>query len=176
MTLHNIAKEEESKTELQTMTNSGLDVEQKEAHSHRDDEEERKRWLSTRYKRESTKPIEVPLTASWDLPISDADVEKLKMGFKSRSQDDKWDLVIKDPDDNGYITLHILRTSSQKEYYTLHIIPRTHNSDDRTAKIQSITWEGNKKAWSQAAEDEAKRITVILSRYRLNCKFETFPY
>jgi hypothetical protein len=73
------------------------------------DEEEIKKWLSTTYERGSKKPMKEPLTAPWGLPISDADVGELKVGFKSRSMDHKWDLLIGDPDENGNISLHILR-------------------------------------------------------------------
>ncbi len=93
-----------------------------------------------------------PLTAPWDLPISDADVEKLKVGFKSRRMDDKWDMLIEDPDENGHISIHILRSWLQEECYILHILPKPSNDDGRSAKIQSITWEGNKAGLQCDAE------------------------
>src|SRR5690348_7931444 len=93
------------------------------------EEEEMKKWLSTTYERGSKKPMKEPLTAPWGLSISDADVKKLKAGFKSRSMDDKWDMLVEDPDENGHITLHILRSWLQEECYMLHIVPKPNKGD-----------------------------------------------
>ncbi|KAF2231420.1 hypothetical protein EV356DRAFT_451993 [Viridothelium virens] len=138
------------------------------------DEEEMKKWLSTTYERGSKKPMKEPLTAPWGLPISDTDVEKLKVGFKSRSMDDRWDMLIEDPDENGNISLHILRSWLQEECYILHIVPKPHNDDEGNANIQSITWEGN-KAGLQCDAEQAKE-AVILSRGGLHCGLETLPH
>jgi hypothetical protein len=80
MTLHGNAEQEEPTTGLPTM-DSEFDVEE-DAHSDVD-EEGMKKWLLTTYERGSKKPMKEPLTAPWGLPISDADVEKLKVGFKA---------------------------------------------------------------------------------------------
>lgn len=97
-----------SNSEQEEPTTSESDVEE-DAHSDVD-EEEMKKWLSTTYERGSKKPMKEPLTAPWGLPISDANVEKLKVGVKSRSMDDKWDMLLEDPDENGNISVHILVT------------------------------------------------------------------
>ncbi|KAK6083235.1 hypothetical protein SCUP515_01977 [Seiridium cupressi] len=107
MTSHSNAKQGETTTGFPT-TESEVDVEE-DAHGDVD-EEEMKKWLSTTYERGSKKPMKAPLTAPWGLPISDAGVEKLKVGFKSRDMDDKWDMLIEDPDENGNMSLHILRS------------------------------------------------------------------
>ena len=151
-------------------------AEQEEPTTDKDvDEEEMKKWLSTTYERGSKKPMKKPLTAPWGLPISDADVEKLKVGFKSRSMNDKWDMLIEDPDENGNISLHILRSWLQEECYILHIVLKPSNDDGGSAKIQSITWEGN-KAGLQCDAEQAKKEAVILSRGHLHCEFETLPH
>lgn len=138
------------------------------------DEEEMKKWYLTRYERGSKKPMKEPLTAPWGLPISDADVEKLKVGFKSRSMDDRWDMLIEDPDENGNISLHILRSWLQEACYILRIVPKPSNDDGGSAKIQSITWEGNKGGFQCDAE-QAKKEAVMVSRWILHCEFETLP-
>ncbi|KAI0845881.1 hypothetical protein F5Y00DRAFT_245149 [Daldinia vernicosa] len=163
MTSHSNEEHEEPTTELPT-TDSESDV----------DEEEMKKWLSTAYERGSKKPMKEPLTAPLDLPISDEDVEKLKVGFKSQSMDDKWDLLVEDPDENGNISLHIIRNWLQEECYILHIVPKSNNDDAESAKIQGITWEGN-KAGLQCDAEQAKKEAVILCRGNLGCKFETLP-
>ena len=136
-----------------------------------------KKWLSTTYERGSKKPMKKPLTAPWGLPISDVDVEKLKVGFKCRSMDDSWDMPIEDPDENGNISVHILRSwlGLQEECYILHIVPKPSTDDGRSAKIQSISWEGN-KVGLQCDAKQAKKEAVILSRGHLHCEFETLPH
>lgn len=172
---HRNAEQEESMLGLPTTdsdSDSEFDVEE-DVHSDVD-EEEIKKWLSTKYERGSKKPMKKPLTAPWDLPISDADVEKLKVGFKCRIMDDKWDMLIEDPDENGNISLHILRSWLQEPCYILHIVPKPSNDDFGSAKIQSITWEGN-KAGLQCDAEQAKKETVILTRCHLHCEFEMLP-
>jgi hypothetical protein len=171
MTSHSNAEQEEPTTGFPT-TDRESDV---KADADSDvDEEEMKRWLSTAYERGSKNPMKKPLTASWGLAISDADVEKIKIGFKSQSMDDKWDLLVEEPDENGNMSLHILRSWLQEECYILHIVPKQGNDDGGSAKIQSITWEGN-KAGLQCDAEQAKKEAVMLSRGQLHCEFEALP-
>ncbi|KAJ8070117.1 hypothetical protein OCU04_000510 [Sclerotinia nivalis] len=172
MTSHSKAEQKEPTTELPT-TDSESAVEDDSGSEM--DEEEIKKWYSNTYERGSRNPMKEPLTAPWGLPISDANVEKIKVGFRSRSMDDKWDMLIEDPDENGNISLHILRSWLQEECYILHIIPKPSNDDDGSAKIQGITWEGNKSGLQCNAE-QAKKEAVILSRMLLHCEFETLPH
>ncbi|KAI0178759.1 hypothetical protein GGR52DRAFT_533319 [Hypoxylon sp. FL1284] len=139
-----------------------------------DIDDEMKKWLSTVYERGSKKPMAEPLIASWGLPISDADVERLRVGFKSTSMDDKWDMLIEDPDENGNMSLHIVRNWLQEECYILHVVPKPSNNDGACAKIQGITWEGN-KAGLQCDAERAKKEAIILTRGHLHCEFETLP-
>ncbi|KAI6086056.1 hypothetical protein F4821DRAFT_239248 [Hypoxylon rubiginosum] len=172
MTSHSSVEPEKPKTGVST-ADSESDVERD---TYGDvDEEEMKKWLSTVYERGSKTPMKEPLTASWGLPISDTDVEKLKVGFKSKSMDDKWDMLIEEPDENGNISLHIIRHWVQQECYILHIVPKPSNNDGGSAKIQSITWKGNKAGWQCDAE-QAKKEAVILTRVHLHCEFETLPH
>lgn len=125
--------------------------------------------------RGSKNPMKKPLTAPWGLPISDADLEKLKFGLQSRNMDDKWNILIEDPDENGNISIHILRSWLQEECYILHIVPKPSDDDGRRANIQSITWEGNKSGLECDAE-QAKKEAVIVARTQLQCEFETLPH
>ncbi|KAL1851731.1 hypothetical protein Daus18300_012416 [Diaporthe australafricana] len=135
-------------------------------------EEEIKMWCSTTYDRGSRfrKPMKEPLTAPWGLPISNADMEKIKVGFKSRSMDDKYDLKVEDPDENGNVSLHIIRNWLQEECYILHFVPGS-----GSAEIHSITWEGNKSGLQCDAE-QAKKQAIILARIFLHCDFEALPH
>ncbi|KAL1885398.1 hypothetical protein Plec18167_000891 [Paecilomyces lecythidis] len=169
MTSHSNTEQEERTRGLPT-TDSESEIEDWSS----DVDEEMKKWLSTAYERGSRNPMKEPLTAPWDLPISDADVERLKVGFKSQSMDDKWDLLMEDPDENGGISLHIIRNWLQEESYILHIVPKPSKDDGGSARIQSITWEGNKSGLQCDAE-QAKKEAVILSRGHLHCEFEMLP-
>ncbi|XXH01432.1 hypothetical protein Hte_007792 [Hypoxylon texense] len=140
-----------------------------------DEEEEMKKWLSARYTRGSEKPMKEPLTVSWGLPISDADVEKLKVGFRSQSMDDKWSILVEEPDENGNLSIHIIRWLVHEECYILHIVPKPSNNDGGSAIIQSITWEGN-KAGLQCDAEQAQKEAVILCRGHLHCEFEALPH
>jgi hypothetical protein len=179
MTSHDNVELEQPKTGL---PDSESDREE-EAHSEPDledapnsdvDEEEMKKWLSTAYERGSKEPMKKPLTAPWDVPISDGDVEKLKVGFKSRDMDDKWDILIEDPDESGNISIHIIRSWLQEECYILHIVPKPSNYDGGSAKIQSITWEEN-KGGLQCSGEQAQKEAVMLARGHLNCEFGMLP-
>jgi len=142
-----------------------------------DDEEAMKKWLSARCERGSLNPMKEPLTASWGLPISDADVEKLKAGLRSRNMDEKWEILVEDPDEIGNISVHILRSWLHEDCYILHIVPKPSNrnkEDGESAKIESITWEGN-KGGLQCDAEQAKKEAVIVSRSQIHCEFETLP-
>ncbi|KAG4031162.1 hypothetical protein MFRU_010g02870 [Monilinia fructicola] len=139
------------------------------------DEEEIDMWYKNAYKRGSIKPMKEPLTASWGLPISDTDMKKIKVGSRSRNMDEKWNILIEDPDENGNISLHIIRCWAQQECCILHIVPKPSNDDNGDANIQGITWEGS-KGGLQCDAEQAKKEAVILSRMLLHCEFETLPH
>jgi len=136
-------------------------------------EEEIEKWLSTKYERGLYAPMKKPLSEPWGLAISDADVEKMKVSFKTPSMDIKFDLLMEDPDENGGLSLHIIRSfgSSHQECFVLHIVLKEGGSSE----IKSITWEGN-KGGLQCDAEQAKKEAVILSRCYLHCEFETLPH
>lgn len=176
MTSNSNAEQEESTISLPASpaTDSEVDVEE-DLYAGMTDEEAWKKYLSTKYEHSSKKPMKEPLTAPWGLPISDADLEKLKVGVKSRNMDDKWDVLNEDPDKDGNISIHILRSWLQEDCYILHIVPKPNSDNDGgSANIQSITWEGN-KGGLQCDAEQAKKEAVIVSRMILKCEFETLP-
>ncbi|KAK7178402.1 hypothetical protein PSPO01_15548 [Paraphaeosphaeria sporulosa] len=108
------------------------------AHSNvEEDEEFWNRWRSNTYERKLVKPMKKPLTAPLDLAVSNSDVEKLKAGFRPRSQDDKYAWLIEDEIRNT--SIHIIRHFVQEEEYILHITPKSSNDNSASAKIYSIT-------------------------------------
>lgn len=130
------------------------------------------RWRSNTYERKLVKPMKKPLTAPLDLAVSSSDVEKLKAGFRPQSQDDKWSWLIED--ENGNLSIHIIRHFVQKEVYILRVAPNPSNDNGTDAKIYSITWEGDMNGVQNDLE-QAKKNVVILARVILKCDFETLP-
>ncbi|KAL8376627.1 hypothetical protein RB595_007641 [Gaeumannomyces hyphopodioides] len=115
-------------------------------------------------------PMKEALTAPWDVPVSAADVERLKAGFRSRSMDDKWDLLVGGPGRQG------------------RLVPPHHPELDPTegdgdgegatggsgAKIMGFTWDG-KYSDLQVPEEQAKKDAIMLCRGKLGCEFEALP-
>lgn len=137
-----------------------------------EDEEFWNRWRSNTYEPKLVKPMKKPLTAPWDLAISDSDVEKLKAGFRPRNFDDKYAWLIED--DNGNISIHVIRHFVKEEEYILHIAPKSSNDNTASAKIHSITWDGELIDIQDDVEKAKKRV-VILARVIPNCDFENAP-
>jgi hypothetical protein len=137
-----------------------------------EDEEFWNRWLLNTYERKLVKPMKKPLTAPLDLAVSDSDLEKLKAGFRPRSFDDKYAWLIED--ENGNISIHIIRYFVQEEVFILHLAPKLSNDNSAGAKIHSITWEGDLADIKDDLEQAKKRV-VILARVILKCDFENAP-
>jgi hypothetical protein len=138
-----------------------------------EDEEFWERWSSNIYERKLVKPMKKPLTAPLDLAVSDSDVEKLKAGFRPRNMDDKYAWLIED--ENGNISIHVIRHFVKEEVYILHITPKSSNDNGASAKIHSITWEGDLNGIHNDLE-QAKKNVVMLARVILKCDFETLPH
>ncbi|KAI8935196.1 hypothetical protein NX059_007787 [Plenodomus lindquistii] len=127
------------------------------------------RWLLNTYERKLVKPMKKPLTAPLDLAISDSDVEKLKAGFRPRNLDDKYAWLIED--ENSNISIHVIRYFVGEEIYILHIAPRASNDSGASAKIHSITWEGDVNGIQTNLEQALEHI-VILARDDVKCDFD----
>lgn len=182
---HNGEQEDPAKDQPTTDSESDVefDTSSDEGAASEVDEEELNSWHKATYKPiyYSKKPMKAPLTAPWGLPVSDADVEKLKVGFKSQSMDHKWDLLVEDPDPSGGFSVHIIRNWLQMDCYVLHITPKPSGDEDKgedggstAAKIRGITWEGDKNGL-QCSTEQARKEAVMLCRGWLGCEFETLP-
>ncbi|KAH7390860.1 hypothetical protein DE146DRAFT_758304 [Phaeosphaeria sp. MPI-PUGE-AT-0046c] len=137
-----------------------------------EDDEFWKRWKLNTYERKMVKPMKKPIIAPLDLAISDSDMEKLKAGFRSRNLDDKYSWLIEE--ENGNLSIHVIRNLVREEVYILHIAPKPSNDNSTSATIHSITWEGDLNGIHNDLET-AKKTVVGLARVILNCDFETLP-
>jgi hypothetical protein len=124
------------------------------------------------YDRRLVKPMKKPLTAPWDLAISDSDVEKLKAGFSPRNQDDKYTWQIEE--ENGNLSIHVIRSFSNEPGWVLHIASKSSTDNSASAKIHSITWDGELAGIKDDVEKAKERVT-ILARVIPKCDFENAP-
>lgn len=138
-----------------------------------EDDEFWERWELNLFEPRVVKPMKKPLTGPLDLAVSESDLEKLKAGFRSRNQDDKWDWLIED--ENGNTSIHIVRHFVHEEVYILRIAPKSRNEHDASAKIHSVTWDGDVPGMQKDAEHVMKYL-VLLARSILGCDFETLPH
>jgi hypothetical protein len=137
-----------------------------------EDDEFWERWRLNIYDQRLVKPMAKPLTAPWDLAISDSDVEKLKAGFTSRNFDDKYSWQIED--ENGNLSIHVIRHFVREPSFILHIAPKSSTDNGASAKIYSITWDGELAGIKDDVEKAKERVT-ILARVIPKCHFENAP-
>lgn len=130
------------------------------------------RWSENLFLPKMFKPMKKPLTAPLDVAVSDSDVGKLKAGFRPRNMDDKYAFLIED--DNGNISIHCTRYYTGEEVYILHLAPKSDNDNGASAKIHSITWEGDLNGIHRELE-QAKKNVVFQARSTLKCDFEALP-
>lgn len=153
---------------------------------------------------ESTRapPMEEPATASWVLPISKAELDKLKAGFQPHDQDDKWhiwttpissadleklkaSLEPQDQDEEWLISatyrpisIHVARSARGNELYIPHVVVKPGDDDSNNGnsniKIVGITWEQN-KCGIRISEEQGKKEVVIITRGILGCDFDALP-
>ncbi|EJT69523.1 hypothetical protein GGTG_13142 [Gaeumannomyces tritici R3-111a-1] len=119
-------------------------------------------------------PMQEALTVPWEVPVSAADVERLRVGFRSRSMDDKWDLLLEDPDDKGGWSMHIIRTFGAI-YDTCFVLHLVHSQQPGTGtKTTSFTWD-TEFSHHHVPEEQAKKDAIMLFRGHLGCEFEALP-
>jgi hypothetical protein len=120
-----------------------------------------------------TNTMQEPATAQWGQSISDADFEKLKIGFEPQAMEDRWHITITDQSQSSNISIHLARSWTGIELYVLDVKPSDGDSNSG-AKIEAITWEQNKSG-IRISEEQAKKEVVILTRSILECEFEALP-
>lgn len=117
-----------------------------------------------------TPPMDDPATGTWNLSISESDLDKLKAGYLSQGMEEKWDFKTEEADAHGRITLRVSRSWTGIEHYLLHL-----ETGGRGPKIHSITWSQN-VGDIRLTEEQAKINAVILCRCWLGCVFLEVPH
>ncbi|KAI8228764.1 hypothetical protein K4K54_001984 [Colletotrichum sp. SAR 10_86] len=119
-------------------------------------------------------PMPQPASAPWGLIISDADLEKLKVGLEPLDQDDKWRYKATYDEENDTVTIHIIRVGMGHELYSIVIKADNHGNGDENNTIETICWSQD-QGGNPISEALAKKHVVILSRCNLECDFEAAP-
>jgi hypothetical protein len=122
-------------------------------------------------------PLTNPTTAQWAHPLTHSDYNKILKGFMPQDMDDKWMIVTDTPSAEGNTVVHICRSWTSYEWYSLTITAG--DSKDIEAKdwgtIAEISW--NKETLgnlgTETTEEEAKETAIAFCKHWLGCTMET---
>ena len=82
-------------------------------------------------------PLQDPATAPWDVPLGRADLEKLIIGFCPQEMEHKWLCCSDDPDGQGNIVVHMYRSWTGQEQFTLQVaVSRAGGEDQEEGKAR----------------------------------------
>ena len=117
--------------------------------------------------------MQEPATAPWGVRISVADWDKLKAGLEPQEMEDKWRIWATEDDhqsqSSGTVSIHFARSWTDIEHYILIVKP-----SDSVVTMEAITWD-QKPNNIRISEETAKKETVLLSRYVLECEIDALP-
>jgi hypothetical protein len=108
-----------------------------------------------------------PKTTPWDVPISDADLTKLKAGLEPQNQDNKWRISSSEQDQSLSITF--ARTALNREMYKFHV-----KASEGGNTIEAFTWEQSNGSAS-LSEELAKKQALTICRKIMKCDMEALP-
>lgn len=115
-------------------------------------------------------PLKNPATAQWGRTLTHSDYNKMLKGFMPQDMDDKWMVITDTPDAQGNTVVHICRSWTSQEHFSLTVAAG--NSNETGAKdwatIVKISWN-EQSGGVQITEEEAKESAVNLSKGLLGC-------
>ncbi|KID59835.1 hypothetical protein MBR_10519, partial [Metarhizium brunneum ARSEF 3297] len=120
-----------------------------------------------------TRPIHDPVTASWNLRISQSDSQKMIHGFIPKEMEDKWLCYSTTPDNaQGITVVHLCRSWGKTEQIALKVQQADAINDasgsSQTWIILDITWE-RRVGEQDLGEQEAKEDAIRVCNYILDC-------
>ncbi|KAF4452086.1 hypothetical protein F53441_5018 [Fusarium austroafricanum] len=110
-------------------------------------------------------PLADPDTASWNLPLSNTDYNKLIKGFEPQAMEDKWLCRADDPDTQGIVVVHMYRSWSGEEQISLAVAGDLNENITNGANIVEISWDK-----SRLTEREAKDLAFNICKWILGCQ------
>jgi hypothetical protein len=121
-------------------------------------------------------PLVNPTTAQWAHPLTHSDYSKILKGFLPRDMDDKWMIVTDTPDADGNTVVHICRSWSSNEHYSLSIAAGSSNDIEAKdwATIAEISWSKESLGYlgEETTEEEAKESAIAFCKHFLDCTME----
>lgn len=111
--------------------------------------------------------IRKPVTAAWDLSISEENAQKLQKGFIPETMEDKWLCYSDTGDAEGVILVHLCRSWTRTEQIVLKLQVADGTKGSAT-RIIEITWEAQ-DADEDLGEEEAKEDAIMVCEAVLGC-------
>ncbi|CAI6329292.1 unnamed protein product [Periconia digitata] len=117
------------------------------------------------------KPLQKPISASWERTITRNDYNKMLKGFQPSDMDHKWGMQADAPDAQGNINLHAYRSWMSEIMFSITVEVADLNSteDKDWAKVVKISWN-EQPGGMKVSEAEAKEDMTDLCRNLLSCK------
>jgi hypothetical protein len=123
-------------------------------------------------------PLKDPKTAQWGRPVTHSDYSKLLKGFMPQEMEQKWMVITDTPDAQGNTVVHICRSWTSSERYSLTIAGG--NPDETKAKdwatIVKVSWHKEETAYATGElvnEDEVKDLVVRMCQGLCGCALES---
>ncbi|KAK8146501.1 hypothetical protein G3M48_003046 [Beauveria asiatica] len=123
-----------------------------------------------------TQPIQKPVSAAWDLQVSEMDLKKMRNGFAPESMEDKWLCYSTPADASGIFFVHLCRSWTKTEQIILKLQPAVagaNGTHEAGATITDITWEAQ-NAHLDLDQEEAKENAVMVCQGILGCTLENY--
>lgn len=113
-----------------------------------------------------------PATASWNVTISQADLEKLQAGYEPWDIGNMWYIKAMPRDESNRMHVHFARFCARSPVYTIVVAVSPDGSSGGV--IESIIWE-TREGDHDLSEDWAKREVVLVARSRAECDMPGLP-
>ncbi|PVH97621.1 hypothetical protein DM02DRAFT_616412 [Periconia macrospinosa] len=116
------------------------------------------------------KPIQKPLTATWNQSIPHNDIVKLLNGFKPREMEDKWFVYADGPDNCGNAVVHMHRSWTGYKMVEAKLIIGSDGAEgalEKDTRFTEITWESDPKRYNGQTEEKAKEMAKEVCRWVL---------
>ncbi|RGP80050.1 ATP-dependent dna helicase [Fusarium longipes] len=125
------------------------------------------------------KPIQVPLSAKWDIRVPGPEMIKLIYGFCPRDMDDRWVCYTDGPDKEGNIRVRICRSWTRMERVALigQVPAEAYKNEKAILReggvISEIIWEKpGKNEHDPMDEKGAKEFVVGFSKALMDCNLK----
>jgi hypothetical protein len=103
-----------------------------------------------------TKPMKSPKTIAWKVPIQPPQLARTLMGFRPSEMEDKWFVYADGPDNDGKISVHLIRSWTGFRIAEVKINLGDAASGSGPGWIKEFVWESSDEVIRIQDEEEAK--------------------